>query len=100
MLWLMLMRHHILAFLFIRVGIFLDENGLLAKPLGLRCLRHRLRGLARWLILLHHRQMITDGLPHGLAVKLFFSELVELLFQLLRGEFPLFALRSCCHRRV
>ena len=97
MLWPMLMRNRVLAFLFIRVGIFLDENGLLAKPLGLRCLQHGLRGLARGL---HHRQTIMDGLPHCLAAKLFFSELVELLFQLLRGEFPLFALRSRCHQRV
>ena len=52
------------------------------------------------MILLHYRQTITDGLPHGLAAKLFFSELVEFLFQLLCGEFLLLSLRSCCYWRV
>ena len=44
---LMLMQHYIFSFLFIRVQLFFDDNGLVAKPLGLRRLRHRLRVLPR-----------------------------------------------------
>ena len=63
-----LMWHHVLAFLFVRV-LFFNENGLLAKSLGLRRLLHGFRVLAKGL---HHYQTISNGLPHCLAAKLFF----------------------------
>ena len=65
-----LMLHYVLSFLFIRVLVFFDEDGLLEKPARLVHLLRGLRGLARGF---QHRQMITDGLPHCFAAKLFFS---------------------------
>ena len=64
-----LMLHHVLSFLFVRVLPFFDENGLLEKPMRLRHLLYSFKGLARRL---HHYQVISDGLPHCLAAKLFF----------------------------
>ena len=70
LLWSKLMMHHVLSFLFVRVLLFFDEDGLLEKPARLRRLLHGLQGLARGF---QHCQAITDGLPHCFAAKLFFS---------------------------
>ena len=75
LLWMKLSRtkvmwHHVLAFLFVRVLLFFDEDGLLEKPVRLRRLLHGPRGLARRF---QHCQTITDGLLHCFAAKLFFS---------------------------
>ena len=70
LLWSKLMMHRVLSFLFIRVLLFFDEDGLLEKPARLRRLLHGLQGLARGF---QHCQAITDGLPHCFAAKLFFS---------------------------
>ena len=64
-----LMWHHILAFLFVRVLFSLNDNWLLAKPLGLRRLLHGPGVLAKRF---HHYQTISYGLPHHLAAEFFF----------------------------
>ena len=64
-----LLWHHVLAFLFVRVLFFFNDNGLLAEPMWLRRLLHGSGGLAKGL---HHYQTISNGLLHCLVAKLFF----------------------------
>ena len=52
-----LMWHPVLAFLFVRVPFFVDENGLFAKPMWLR---HLLYGPGVLAKRLHHYQTISE----------------------------------------
>ena len=64
-----MMWYHVLAFLFVLVLFSLNDNWLLAKPLGLRRLLHGPGVLAKGF---HHYQTISYGLPHRLAAEFFF----------------------------
>ena len=52
-----LMWHHVLAFLFVRVLFFFNDNGLLAEPMGLRHLLHGFGVLAKGFIIIKRSRM-------------------------------------------
>ena len=89
-----------LAFFFVGVQVFVDDDGLWPMPDGSMGGRsHYLRLHDRGLFLLQRRHAFMNALAHRIAGNLLFSELVELLLQLFGNECPLLSLRSCDYRR-